>query len=492
MALEANAPRNGSYRRDLVVIAGVPVDNLDMASAAARIEGFMAAGRPHYVATANVNFIVTANRDPEFMEVVRMADMITADGMPLVWFSRRLGAPLVERVTGTDLVHALSALAADKGYRLFFLGGRPGVGQEAVKRLRLLHPALQAESFSPDFDPLLEMNNREILARVEDYAPHALFVSLGAGKAEKWMRMNLPRLRVPVSMGVGAAVDFVSGRRKRAPVWMQRRGLEWVHRFLQEPRRLGRRYSRDYFLFNYFTLRQLYAQRWGRIRSANVPAGRLCGMTISAGGAEALTVRGRLDMVNSAELARLGSIALESGKDLYVDLSRVTFMDSSGLGALVGLEKLARESGRKFRPAAPSGPVMTLIGQSRMQGFFSMADTLPAVGESRAAGSGPALSVDAVESARLLEISLSGRLDADVGDKLRSSLFELADRNPEVPALRLDMKGVIFIDSSGLAALIALHKKMHAKGRTMSVANLSGDPAKIFKIMNMEKYLDLS
>jgi anti-anti-sigma factor len=175
-----------------------------------------------------------------------------------------------------------------------------------------------------------------------------------------------------------------------------------------------------------------------------------------------------------------------------VDLSRVSFMDSSGLGALVGLEKLAREYGRKFRPAAPSGPVLTLIKQAHMQGFFSMAEALPAPSDSMAAGSNPALSVDAVESARLLEISLSGRLDADVADKLRSSLFELADKNPEAPSLRLDMTGVIFIDSSGLAALIALHKRLRAEGRSMSVANLSGDAARIFRIMNMEKYLDIA
>jgi N-acetylglucosaminyldiphosphoundecaprenol N-acetyl-beta-D-mannosaminyltransferase len=483
---------NSSSRlaRELVVVAGVPLDNLDAAEAADRIENFASEGGPHYVATANVNFIVTANRDPEFMEVVRMADLITPDGMPVVWASQKLGAPLKERVTGVDLVYSLAGRAEKKGLRLFFLGGGPGVGREAVSRLKARHPGLHAASFSPDFDPLLEMKNYEILARIRDFEPHVLFVSLGAGKAEKWMRMNALRLEVPVSMGVGAAVDFVSGRRSRAPLWMQRRGLEWVHRGLQEPRRLGKRYLRDFFFFNYYTRRQLYAQKWRRL-TANKDKGEL-GLELTAGRHQVLAVSGRLDMDVAPELSKRGASILESDRDLILDLSSVAFMDSSGLGALAGLEKKARRTAKKFMLAAPSKAVRLLLKQARMEGFFRVIDELPSTDAAPAESENLSGAKRVIEGECVLDVNLSGRIDADSSGDLRRSLFDLVEKSEQFGIVRLNMADVTFIDSSGLAVLIALHKLLQSRSKSVKVAELSGDPARVFKIMKMDKYLDMS
>ena len=247
-----------------ITVLGLPFDNLTLADSLDRIETMIASGRPHYVATANVDFVVRAGRDLHFRRALLGADMILCDGTPLVWASRLLGAPLRERVAGSDLVPPLLKLAAEKNYRVFFLGTTPEINTRAVANVRKQFPGIVVEGYSPPFRPLPEMDHEDVARRVQSARPHILLVAFGSPKAEQWMEAQHERLGVPVIVGVGATVDFLAGHVKRAPLWMRRSGLEWIFRLLQEPRRLFRRYVTDLWHFGF-----AFSRAWWRSKSSS-------------------------------------------------------------------------------------------------------------------------------------------------------------------------------------------------------------------------------
>jgi exopolysaccharide biosynthesis WecB/TagA/CpsF family protein len=208
-----------------------------------------------------VDFLVQARRDAELRRVLLDAHLVLCDGTPLVWASRLLGRPLPERVAGSDLVPELVRLAAKKNYRLFFLGATLEAGIRALANLHAQFPDLQISHYSPPFRPLPEMDHHEIREIIRAAQPDLLFVAFGCPKAEKWMAMNYQLLGVPVIMGVGGTIDFLAGRVKRAPCWMQRAGLEWFFRLSREPRRLFRRYAADLWFFGWAMAAQLWRMK---------------------------------------------------------------------------------------------------------------------------------------------------------------------------------------------------------------------------------------
>ena len=221
-----------------VVLLGVRVDDVTYEEALAIIEGFIREGTPHQVVTVNPEFVMAARRDEEFRRILNAANLALPDGIGLVWASRLLGRPLRERVAGSDLVPMIATLAAERGYRLFLLGAAEGVAAEAARRLREQNPGLVVAGTYAG-SPAVE-EEEEIVALVRAAAPHVLFVAYGAPQQDKWIARNLERLGVPVCMGVGGAFDFIAGVAKRAPLWVQRLGLEWLHRLLHQPWRWRR------------------------------------------------------------------------------------------------------------------------------------------------------------------------------------------------------------------------------------------------------------
>ncbi len=237
-------------RRRQIRIMDVPFDVVTMAQTVERIGDMVTSRQPHYLATANVDFLVQSSRDTELRRILDKAHMVVCDGTPLVWLSKWLGRPLPERVAGSDLVPELLAKAEKAGWRVFFLGGERGVLAEAVRNVETQYPELEvAGAYSPPFAPLDKMNHDAINRRIREAAPDILLVSFGCPKQEKWIARNYQALGVPVSVGVGATIDFLAGSMRRAPVWMRRCGLEWVFRLLQEPRRLLKRYAADLAVF---------------------------------------------------------------------------------------------------------------------------------------------------------------------------------------------------------------------------------------------------
>ena len=214
---------------------------------------------PAYVFTPNVDHVCRLHRDAEFREAYAGAGLRVPDGVPLIWCARLLGKPLREKLSGSDLVPRLSAYAAEKGYRIFFLGAGEGIAEEAARKLREKHPSLQvAGCYSPpmhfECDP---EQNQETVERVRASRADMCFVALASPRQELWLWHYTTAMEVPVVLGIGAGLDFAAGRVPRAPLWVQRIGCEWLWRLMHEPRRLWRRYLVDDSYFLILLLREI-------------------------------------------------------------------------------------------------------------------------------------------------------------------------------------------------------------------------------------------
>jgi N-acetylglucosaminyldiphosphoundecaprenol N-acetyl-beta-D-mannosaminyltransferase len=224
------------------MILGTRVDATSYDDAAARILEWARAGQSRYVCVATVNNIIEARDRRDFMHVMNEADLVTPDGMPLVWGLRLLGIKGASRVYGPDLTPVVCNRAAESGVPVGFLGGTPESLEALERNVLQRFPKLQiAYRWSPPFRPLTEEENEQVTQEVARSGARVLFVGLGTPKQELWMAGN--RGRVPaVMLGVGAAFDFLAGAKRQAPRWMQDVGLEWLFRLVQEPRRLWKRY----------------------------------------------------------------------------------------------------------------------------------------------------------------------------------------------------------------------------------------------------------
>ena len=219
-------------------LLGVPIDPMSEADAVEWIVRAVAEGRPRLVISVNPERIMRAGRDPKFAAVLRRADLALADGAGVLWAARRMGHPLPARVAGVDLLQSLAARGGREDWRFFFLGGAPGVAQAAGQVLRDRFPGFTlAGSNSGSPDPF---NDARTTEAVHSSGAQLLFLAYGAAAEEAWLARNLARSGAIVGMGVGGAFDFISGRSRRAPLWMRRRGLEWLHRLGHEPWRWRR------------------------------------------------------------------------------------------------------------------------------------------------------------------------------------------------------------------------------------------------------------
>jgi N-acetylglucosaminyldiphosphoundecaprenol N-acetyl-beta-D-mannosaminyltransferase len=218
-------------------VLGVRVDCLDMQATLDRIDQMVQAGGQHLVATVNPEFIMRARRESDFARVLESADLCLPDGTGVVWAARRQGCSMSGPVTGVDLIPPLAALCATRGYRLFLLGAAPGVAAELATRLRAVHPHLEVAAHPGSSDP---SSDDETVNLIRAHRTQVLLVAFGAPKQELWIDRLKDRLGVAVGIGVGGAYDYLTGRVPRAPAWMRRAGLEWLHRLIRQPWRVRR------------------------------------------------------------------------------------------------------------------------------------------------------------------------------------------------------------------------------------------------------------
>jgi N-acetylglucosaminyldiphosphoundecaprenol N-acetyl-beta-D-mannosaminyltransferase len=251
---------NNDIMKEKIDIANVMINNVSMVEALTIIEDMIENMSAASIVTPNVDHIVKLQKDEEFRSAYHDAALVLADGVPLLWAARFLGTPLKEKISGSDLFPKVCGVAAEKGYRLFFCGGREGAADTAKAVLETKYPGLKVVgTYCPPFGfEADEKENSKIIQLIKDVKPDILFVGLGAPKQEKWINKYEKQYQVPVSIGIGVSFEFVAGMVKRAPLWMQKIGLEWFWRIMMEPGRLWRRYLVDDMEFFGLVLKQKY------------------------------------------------------------------------------------------------------------------------------------------------------------------------------------------------------------------------------------------
>jgi len=222
----------------------IEIDNLTMEETLERIDTLIQQNKNTYAVTPNVDHIVQLEHDDELYEIYKNADLILTDGKPLLWIAKWYGTPIKEKISGSDLFPLLCKMAAQKGYTMFFLGAAEGIAAKAAKNLMKRYAGLNiVGTYSPPFG--FEKDNAEIqkmINMIKKAHPHILIVGLGCPKQEKFIFRYREQLGVPISLGLGASLDFEAGNIKRAPKWMADHGLEWLFRITQDPKRMAKRY----------------------------------------------------------------------------------------------------------------------------------------------------------------------------------------------------------------------------------------------------------
>ncbi|GGF62938.1 WecB/TagA/CpsF family glycosyltransferase [Alteromonas lipolytica] len=271
-------------------ILGIPIDNLTLEETTDAvfelIKQYPLTQRPSFVATVNVDFLVNAHawlpgqlpRHPELLDILRNADIVTADGMPLVWLSKLLGRSLKQRVTGADLVPALCLRAAQENASVYLLGGREQIALQAADKLKSQYPGLTVAGVNSPFVTTEgvnidnEANDQQIVDAINQARPDILFIGFGNPKQEIWFQRNKHKLNVPVSLGIGGTFEFIVGSVNRAPRWMQASGLEWIYRITQDPKRLIGRYLTGIAKLAIMTTPMLLNSRPGARQHGNAAA----------------------------------------------------------------------------------------------------------------------------------------------------------------------------------------------------------------------------
>jgi N-acetylglucosaminyldiphosphoundecaprenol N-acetyl-beta-D-mannosaminyltransferase len=468
---------------------GVPFDNVTVLETVALIERMIASRRPHYLVTANVDFLVQAAGDVELRRILFESNLVLCDGTPLLWASRWLGNPLPERVAGSDLVPLLVGMAAERGYRLFLLGGSPESTSEAVVRLQRQHPNLViAGHYSPPFQSLLQMDHEEITRRIRAAEPDILLVAFGCPKQEKWISMHYRSLRVPVSIGVGGTIDFLAGRLARAPHWMQRTGTEWAFRLAQEPRRLFKRYAKDLCWFGV-----LLGQQWCRMqfRTRRRPKTPEPGRFQPGAAWHQIAAPEWLDAAAVQEQSHFWHKTLEHPGHVLLNLAAVEFIDSTGLGLLVRLRKEASLKDRQLILLSPSAAVTRALKAMRLWPFFvtaandkeahelllSLSTSKPAVLRHGPSGRAPAL-----------------QWQGDITAGNAPEVWQLTDQFIAAHAegnaqLTIDLAKVTFIDSTGLGLMVRGKKRAENAGTRLQFVAVQDNVQNVLRLAKLEAYL---
>lgn len=221
-----------------VTVLDVSIDAVTMSEAVTKLEHFIAEKKPHLIATANAEMVMMAQEDQELADILASCHLVVPDGAGVVWAARYQGYTIPERVAGYDLAQNLLAQAAKKGYRVFMFGTKPEIIEKAENAALSRFPGLVIAGTRHGF--FTKNDEAEIIATINAAKPDILLAALGIPKQEKWLASNLDNLQVPVCMGVGGTFDVMAGAVKRAPLWMQRTGLEWSFRLIRQPQRLIR------------------------------------------------------------------------------------------------------------------------------------------------------------------------------------------------------------------------------------------------------------
>ncbi|MEM5875597.1 MAG: WecB/TagA/CpsF family glycosyltransferase [Candidatus Aenigmatarchaeota archaeon] len=245
-----------------ISILGFEIHKITYKDLILEIENFIKEKTPHTIVLLNPHLILEARKRPEYTNYIKNADIVTADGFGLLLAAKLLGDSFPERVTGTDLMYLIGEISQKKKYKIFLLGGKPGVAEKAKQKYEEKFPGINIVGIHHGY--FSEDEESKIVNEIKMKAPDILIVCMGAYKQEMFIKKYINELNVPLCFGNGAALDFVSERLKRAPKWMQKIGLEWFWRLIQEPKRLWKRYLIGNTIFIFLVLEELIKKILGK------------------------------------------------------------------------------------------------------------------------------------------------------------------------------------------------------------------------------------
>lgn len=237
-------------------LLGLKVSRVNRSQALEILQRFIDSGDPHLVVTADASGHVIASGDPEFLRIVNGADLVTPDSTGILWAAKRLGTPLEERVSGVDLAEQLCKESAHRGYGIYFYGAAPGVAEEAAETMRQRYPGCNIVGTADGFQSSPEQQ-AALIRDIREKRPAVVLVAMGIPKQEKWIVQHMQDLGAAVYMGVGGTFDVFSGRVDRAPLWMQRRGLEWLYRLYRNPKKYAKVATLPVFVLRVLTGKRL-------------------------------------------------------------------------------------------------------------------------------------------------------------------------------------------------------------------------------------------
>ncbi|MDF3128264.1 WecB/TagA/CpsF family glycosyltransferase [Kiritimatiellaeota bacterium B1221] len=466
-----------------LMILGVPFHAVDNQQTLDWCLEHVSKGKPGYVATPNLDFVMQAGKDPELYRILIQADLVIADGMPIVWLSKLLGPKLPERVAGSDLVLSLSAGAARKSFSVFNLGGASGVPEKAGAVMTERFPGFKlAGAYSPPKADLLEMNHEEILQKISDASPDILYVAFGAPKQEKWINMHFRNWNVPLALGIGASLDFLAGAQTRAPKWMQKSGTEWIWRLGTNPVRLWKRYTSNFvFLFKSLSRIKRIQRRDLEPCSAHFPPEELANLI--------QTFTWTPLQIPARAASFIDEISAESfPRNLLLDLSDATWLNSLELGTLLTLGNLAKTNESKVLLTGVAGRLKAWIemnGLTPLLQFVKEDEDWQAYGvqeiRSHTALSPTYGTLRLIPPAELTVVTLP-----EWKEKTQQILSR---RSEEIKRIELDCAKLTFLDSAGLGYLMRMRKEVHEASLEWAVLQLNGAPLLTIQLARVEKIL---
>ncbi|MDM8538099.1 WecB/TagA/CpsF family glycosyltransferase [Desulfobacterales bacterium HSG17] len=500
---------------DTVAILGIPIDNVTMDEAIDRIflmiRTYADDLRPRLVATVNVDFLTNSlswfagqPRHPELLRILRRADMVTADGMPLLWISRIIGKSLKERVTGADLAPRLAKEAARRGKSIYFLGGAGDAGEKAAQILHQKFPDLTIAGLDAPFvyvsgerlESAYEADT-PIVEQINNSKADILLVAFGNPKQEVWFARNRERLQVPITIGIGGTFEFITQQVRRAPLWMQKAGLEWVFRISQDPKRLWKRYLLGFFKLFTMILPVAILYQLDRIlfkirrRQQTLPNTDNYVLTDDST-FQIIPFPEELDAAEvellNAEFYRKATLCSHT----ILDFRRVTFIDSSGIGFLIKLWRQASEEGKQLYLAAIGSVVRRALEISRANDLFrdmECDDVDQAFEKIQTHNEIPPFFYYASPRAEYTLFRLFGALDA--------AAMTTLDMNAIFKGIRhrfcvIDLSNLNFVDSSGIIFFLKIRKHINADGGICVLFQMQETVNQMFRITRLNQLFTIT
>ncbi len=500
-----------------VMILGVPVDNLSLDSTVHRIlsmiKGYQLDWRPRQVVTVNVDFLMNSlswlpfgpARHPELLEILRNADLVTADGMPIVWLSRLLNAPLQARVTGADLVSSLAKKVAQTGHSVYFLGGKGSIGQQAADKLIKEYPGLNVVGVDSPFvytegEEMLEADEQDkaILEKINKVKPDVLLVGFGNPKQELWFNRNSHKLKAAVTIGIGGTYEFIVGNVSRAPVWVQNSGFEWFYRILQDPKRLWKRYAIAIPKLCVITIPLLLSNLLQREKKRELIHDKKNYLSDIVQGLNSYEVKiklsKRLDSNSMQIIIDNWENYLLGRKNLLFDFIDVEMIDSNALGMLVRLYKRAQRNQVSVSSIGLiNDDVIRLLKLTHVWDLFNESETreeppLFFPEKNKNANNNKNIIISE-QNEKLTIANLVGRLDA--------SAIALMDFDESIKLLGagdciLDLSSLSFLDSTGLRFFFHLERDLKRRNKKMVLINPTEMITQLLEITNLHHFFNIS